>query len=78
MYIGNLCLRRDAVGRKKQKKWRTNCWFLLQDNAPAHQSVLVKLFLAKDSMTTQEHPPNSSGLAPTDVYLLPGLKSALE
>jgi hypothetical protein len=46
----------DAVRRKRLEKWRTNSWFLLQDNAPAHRSVLVNDFLAKNNVTTLEHP----------------------
>jgi len=41
-----LCLR-DVVWEKHSKKWWTNSWFLLHDNAPAHRSVLVKGFWAK-------------------------------
>jgi len=36
------------------------------DNAPAHRSVLVKNLLAKNNMTTMEHPPYSRDLAPAD------------
>jgi hypothetical protein len=41
----------------RDEKWRTNSWFLLHDNAPAHQSVLFKDFLAEIKVTTMEHPP---------------------
>ena len=58
------------------KKWRTNSCFLLHDNAPAHQSVLVKDFLAKNNVTTLEHPQHSPDLAPPDFYLFPQLKSS--
>jgi hypothetical protein len=46
---------RDAVRRKRPGKWRTNSWFLLHDNAPAHRPVSVKDFLAKNDVTTLEH-----------------------
>jgi hypothetical protein len=36
-------------------KKRTNNWFPLHDNAPAHQSVSVKDFLAKNNVTTLQH-----------------------
>jgi hypothetical protein len=61
-----------------QKKWRNNSWFLLNDNAPAHRSVLVKDFLAENNVTTPEHPPYYPGVAPPDTYLFPWLKSALK
>ena len=66
MYIDNLCHLRDVVRRKCPIKWRTNSWFLLHDNAPAHQAVSVKAFLAKNNVTKLEHPPYSPDLAPTD------------
>jgi transposase len=51
------------AGRKHPEKWGTNSWFLLQDNAPAHQSVLVKGFLAKNNVTKLEYTPYSPDLA---------------
>jgi hypothetical protein len=39
---------------------------------------LVKGFLAKNNVTTLEHPPYSPDLAATDVYLFPREKSALK
>jgi transposase len=67
----------DAV-RKCPKKWRTNSLFLLLDNAPAHESILVKKFLAKINVTLLEHPLYSSELAPADFYPFSGLRSALK
>jgi transposase len=78
MYIDILCHRRDAVRRNRLEKWRINSWFILHDNAPAHQLVLVMDFLAKNNVTTLEHPPYSSDLASADFYLFPQLKSALK
>ena len=49
----------DAVRSKRPEKWRINSWFLLHDNAPAHQSILVKDFLANINVRTLEHPPYS-------------------
>jgi len=52
---------------------------LRHDNAPAHGSVLVKDFLAKNNLTTLERlPPYSPYLPPTDFYLFPRRKSALK
>jgi hypothetical protein len=47
------------------KKWITDSWFLLDDNAPAHRSVLVKEFLPKNDVTTLEYLPYPD-LAPAD------------
>jgi hypothetical protein len=69
---------RFAVRRIRPEIWTTNWWFLLHDNAPAHRSVLVKDFLAKNKATTLEHPPCSTDLAAADSYLFLRLKSALK
>jgi hypothetical protein len=42
---------------------------ILNDNAPAHRSVLVKGLLAKNNVTTLEHPPHWPDLAAADFYL---------
>ena len=78
MCVDVLCRLRDTVRSKRDKKWRTSGCFPLHDNAPAHRSVLVMDILAKSSVTTLEHPPYTSDLAAADLYLFPGLKSALK
>jgi hypothetical protein len=78
MHIHILRPLRDAVRRKRPEKYKTNSWFLLRNNAPAQRSVLVKDYLAKNKVTTLEHIPYSSDLAPDDCYLFPRLKSALK
>jgi histone-lysine N-methyltransferase SETMAR len=60
------------------KRWRTKSWVFLHDNAPAHRSVFVKDFLAKNNVTRLEHPPYSPDLAAVDFYLFPRLKSAMK
>jgi hypothetical protein len=52
MYIDILHRLGGAVRRKGNAKWRTDSWFLLHDNPPAHRAVLVKDFLAKNNVTT--------------------------
>jgi histone-lysine N-methyltransferase SETMAR len=64
--------------RNAPEKCRTNSWLLLHDNAPAHRTVVVKNFLAKNNVTTLEHPPYSPDLAPAHFHLLFSLKSALK
>jgi len=49
--------------RSVLRKWITNSWFPVQDNAPAHRSVLVKDFLTKNSLAILENPPLISWLA---------------
>jgi len=78
MYI--VILRRlwDSGTRKRLEKLRTNSWFLLHDNAPAHRSVLIEVFLTKNNVTTLEQLPHSPELAPGNFYLLYRLKLALK
>ena len=47
----------------------TISWFILNENAPVHRSVLVD-FSAKNNVTILEH-PHSPDQAPTDFYLFP-------
>jgi hypothetical protein len=77
MYTDVLRRLRDAVRAKHPKNWRTNSWFLLHDNAPAHRSVSVTDFLAKTNVTTLKDPPYAPDLAPPDFHLFYRLKSAL-
>jgi hypothetical protein len=67
-----------VVRRKCPEKWRTNGLSLIHDNAPAHQSVSVKDFLAKNNVTTLEHSQNSPDLVPANFSPFPNLKSALK
>ena len=61
---------RDVVRMKSPEKRRNNSWFLLQENAPAHRSVLVKDCIATNNVTTLEHPLFSPDLAAADSCLL--------
>jgi len=54
----------DAVRSKRPEKMDN-----LHDNAPTHRSILVKDFLAKNNVTTLEHPSYSPDLIPADFYL---------
>jgi histone-lysine N-methyltransferase SETMAR len=78
IYIDILRRLRDSVKRKCPEKLRTNIWFSIHDDAPAHRSVSVEDFLAKSNVTTLEHTPYSIDLDPTEYYLFPRLISALK
>ena len=65
MHTDTLRRLRDAVRRKGLEKWRTNRWFVLHNNAPAHRSVSVEDFL-ENNVTTLEQPPYSPDLAAAD------------
>jgi len=49
-----------------------------QDNAPAHNALSVKQFLANTKITVLEHPPYSPDLATCDFYRFPKTKSLLK
>jgi len=53
-------------------------WILHYDNAPAHDALRVREFLAKNSITKMDHPTYSPDLAPCNFGLLPKLKNALK
>jgi len=65
------------VRRKQLGLWR-NGWILHQDNAPAHNALSVKQFLANKSITVLEHPPYLPDLAPCDFVLFPKIMSVLK
>jgi len=77
MYIDILRRLWDSVRRELSEKLRTNSWFLLHDNAPAHRSVLVKVLLTKNNVATLEQLPRSPDLAAADFYLLYEMESAV-
>ena len=51
---------------------------LHHDNAPAHASLLIREFLAKQETIVVPQPPYSPDLAPADFFLFPKLKSTLK
>ena len=54
---------REIVRRRRLEMWENVLWILHQDNAPAHNALSVKTFLAKHKITVLEHPLTSPGLA---------------
>jgi histone-lysine N-methyltransferase SETMAR len=60
--------------REKQPSGKIH---LHHDNAPAHRSSLVQLYLQEQEVDLVPHPPYSPDLAPCDFFLFPRLKAAL-
>lgn len=58
--------------------WKNNSWLLHHDNAPAHTSLLVREFLAKNNTVTMPQPPYSPDMAPCDFFLFPKIKRTLK
>lgn len=69
---------RERVRKKRPDLWKNGSWILHQDNAPAHNALSVKQFLADKRIPVLDHPPYSPDLAPCDFYLFPKVKSSLK
>ena len=69
---------RESIRKKRPELWEQNSWFLHHDNAPAHASLQIREFRAKNGMSVLPHPPYSPDLAPADFFLFPKLKSVLK
>ena len=66
------------IRRSRRDLWENNRWILHHDNAPAHNALSIRQFLAEKQITTLEHPPYSPDLAPCDFWLFPKVKSVLK
>lgn len=69
---------RESIRKKRPEMWKENSWILHHDNAPAHKSLLVSSFLAKNSTSIMPQPPYSPDLAPCDFFLFPKLKRPMK
>jgi len=74
-YLEVLTRLREYVRRKRPRLWSGNR-ILHHDNAPAHDALRVREFLAKNPVTKMDHPPYSPDLTPCDLWLFPKLKNA--
>ena len=59
------------VRQKRREVWETRSWLLHHDNAPAHNALGIREFLAKNDIVVLEQPPYSPDLAPYDFFLVP-------
>ena len=69
---------REAIRKKRPDLWKNNSWLLHHDNAPAHTSLIVREFMAKNNTVTMPQPPYSPDIAPCDFFLFPKKKSVLQ
>jgi histone-lysine N-methyltransferase SETMAR len=67
----------ESVWRKRPELWADK-WILHHDNAPAHDALRAREFLAKKSITKMDHPPYSFNSVPCDFWLFPKLKNTLK
>ncbi|UYV61411.1 hypothetical protein LAZ67_1004761 [Cordylochernes scorpioides] len=63
---------------KRPELWKNKNWLFHHDNAPAHTSLLVRDFLAKNNTLMMPQPPYSPDLAPCDFFLFPKLKRPMK
>jgi len=78
LYQDVLARLREAVRRKKSELWENRTWMLHHDNAPAHASLLIRNYLAKNQTSTVPHPPYSPDLAPANFFLFPKIKTTFK
>jgi hypothetical protein len=76
-YLEVLTRLRESVRRKRPELWPDK-WILRHDNAPAHDALRVREFLAKKSITKMDHPPYSPYLVPCDFLALSKIKKCPE
>ncbi|UYV68987.1 hypothetical protein LAZ67_6001900 [Cordylochernes scorpioides] len=69
---------REAIRQKLPDLWKNKNWLLHHDKAPAHTSLLVRDFLAKNNTLMMPQPPYSPDLAPCDFFLFPKLKRPMK
>ncbi|UYV65463.1 hypothetical protein LAZ67_3004436 [Cordylochernes scorpioides] len=69
---------REAICQKHPDLWKNKNWLLHHDNAPAHTSLLVRDFLAKNNTLMMPQPQYFPDLAPCDFFLFPKLKRPMK
>ena len=66
-----------SVREKRRELWETRSWLLYHDNAPAHNVLGIREFLAKNNIAVLKQPPYSPDLAPCDFFLFLKLKEVI-
>ena len=69
---------RKGIRQNSTELWKNKLWILNHYNAPAHISMLVREFLAKNKTLIMLQPPYSPELAPADFFLFPKLKTPMK
>ena len=67
-----------SVREKRREFWETKSWLLHHDNAPAHNALSIRQFLAENNIAVLEQPPYSPDLALCDFFLFPKLKGVIK
>lgn len=69
-YLSVLATLRERVRKKWPVLWKNNSWILHQDNAPAHNALSIKQYLADKRILVLEHAPYLPDLAPCDFFFV--------
>ena len=64
----------EEIPSEEPALFKSGQWHFHQDNAPAHNSILVTDYLTKMGIKTVPHPPYSLDLAPCDFWLFRKLR----
>ena len=67
-----------SVCEKRQELWDEKSWVLHHDNAPSHNVLSIREFLAKNNIAVMDQNPYSPDLAPCDLLLFPKLKGTIK
>lgn len=67
-----------SVQEKRPQLWQDKSLLLHHDDAPAHSSLSIRQFLAKNNIAVLEQPPYSPDLAPCDFFLFLKLKGVIK
>ena len=77
-YLSVLATLREWVRKKRPELWKNNSWILHQDNAPAHNALSVKRYLADKRTPVLQHASYLPDLAQCDFFLFPKIKAVLK
>ena len=69
---------REAMLQKRTELWKNQSWILHYDNAPAHTTIFVPEFLAKNKTVIMFQPPYLQDLAAADFFLFPKLNAPVK
>ncbi len=67
----------EQICEKQPELWKKKSCILHQDNAPAHNTLFAKCYLAARGTPVLEHAPYLADLAPCDFFLFLKIKPAL-
>ena len=68
---------RKAIRQKRTELWENPSLIFHHDTAPAHISIFVLEFLAKNETVIMPQPPSSPDLAPAECFLFPKLDTPM-